>query len=197
MLVSTTTDCGCSASRSGRVASVSRVSSMLTSLPTTKNGTVGRRRCMSRNTWLSTMPLPVPASNIRTAGGRGTMRPSSRPIRAATSAFSLVVITNSRYFSRLSKKRNGSAFEPLSDLVSAVSLSVIATPVQLAEPYRGLAPPAARGFVPGERGSCGFRLTDPPLWAQRSDLLAVAAVRNVGSGRNLSAKAHNERDGGK
>ena len=46
---------------------------MLTSLPTTKNGTVGMRRCRSRSTWLSTMPLPVPASNSRNAGGRGTM----------------------------------------------------------------------------------------------------------------------------
>ena len=40
---------------------------MLTSLPTTKNGTVGMRRCISRSTWLSTMPLPVPASNSRNA----------------------------------------------------------------------------------------------------------------------------------
>ena len=136
MLVSTTTECGCSASRSGSVASVSLVSSMLTSLPTTKNGTVGNRRCRSRNTWLSTMPLPVPASNTRSAGGRGTMWPSSRPIRAATSAFSLVVITNSRYFSRLSKNRKGSAFAWLADLVSTASMSVIATPVRLAEPYR-------------------------------------------------------------
>jgi hypothetical protein len=30
------------------------------------------------------------------------------PIRSATTAFSLVVVTNMRYFSRLSKKRNGS-----------------------------------------------------------------------------------------
>ncbi len=75
---------------------------MLISLPTTTKGTVGSRRCRSRSTWLSTTPLPVPASNTRSAGGVGLSWVSSRPMRVATSAFSLVVVTNNRYFSRLS-----------------------------------------------------------------------------------------------
>src|SRR5258705_11847036 len=47
----------------------------------------------------------MPASNRRTAGGRGWMWPSSRPTRPATAHFSLQVLTNIRYFCRLSKKR--------------------------------------------------------------------------------------------
>ena len=47
----------------------------------------------------------MPASNRRTAGGRGWMWPSSSPTRFATTSFSLQVLTNSRYFCRLSKKR--------------------------------------------------------------------------------------------
>jgi len=47
----------------------------------------------------------MPASNRRTAGGCGWMWPSSRPTRRATTSFSLQVLTNSRYFWRLSKKR--------------------------------------------------------------------------------------------
>src|SRR6266852_4304473 len=47
----------------------------------------------------------MPASNRRIAGGRGWMWPSSRPTRFATTSFSLQVLTNSRYFCRLSKKR--------------------------------------------------------------------------------------------
>lgn len=53
---------------------------------------------------------PVAGASVEQAKsrGRGWTSASSRPIRAATSAFSLVVLTNNRYFSRLSKKRNGS-----------------------------------------------------------------------------------------
>ncbi len=40
-----------------------------------------------------------------TAGGRGWMLPSSAETRPATTHFSLQVLTNSRYFCRLSKKR--------------------------------------------------------------------------------------------
>ena len=53
----------------------------------------------------STVPSPTPASNTRTAGGRGWMLASSRPTRLAISHFSRQVLTNSRYFCRLSKKR--------------------------------------------------------------------------------------------
>jgi hypothetical protein len=101
---------------------------MLNSLPTTTIGTVGMRRCRSRNTLATTVPLPVPASNTRSAGGVGCSRSSSLPIRSATTAFSLVVVTNSRYFSRLSKKRNGSPLGPCgaSPLVSAsAAVSVV------------------------------------------------------------------------
>src|SRR3982751_1886303 len=55
----------------------------------------------------------MPASNTRTAGGRGWICPSSRPTRRAITSFSLQVLTKSRYFWRLSKKRkllSGSAF---------------------------------------------------------------------------------------
>src|SRR6478736_5977412 len=47
----------------------------------------------------------MPASKSRTAGGCGWMWPSSRPTRRATTSFSLQVLTNRRYFCRLSKKR--------------------------------------------------------------------------------------------
>src|SRR3989304_9327760 len=66
---------------------------------------VGKRSCIARITRASTVPSPPPASNTRTAGGRGWMLPSSRLTRCAVSHFSLQVFTNSRYFCRLSKKR--------------------------------------------------------------------------------------------
>ena len=66
---------------------------------------VGKRSCIERITRASTVPSPTPASNTRTAGGRGWMLPSSMPTRLAISHFSLQVLTNSRYFCRLSKKR--------------------------------------------------------------------------------------------
>src|ERR1700731_1933294 len=65
----------------------------------------GKRSCMARITRTSTEPSPTPASNTRTAGGRGWMCTSSSETRCATSHFSLQVLTNSRYFCRLSKKR--------------------------------------------------------------------------------------------
>src|SRR5690349_6471531 len=55
----------------------------------------------------------MPASNTRTAGGRGWIWPSSSPTRRAMTSFSLHVLTKRRYFCRLSKKRkffSGSAF---------------------------------------------------------------------------------------
>src|ERR1700743_3014103 len=56
-------------------------------------------------TRVSTVPSPTPASKMRTAGGRGWMLASSSATRCATTHFSLQVLTNSRYFWRLSKKR--------------------------------------------------------------------------------------------
>jgi hypothetical protein len=41
------------------------------------------------------------------AGGVGFIQSNSRPTRSDVTAFSLVVVTKSKYFSRLSKKRNG------------------------------------------------------------------------------------------
>src|SRR3954463_5853353 len=113
MLVTTSTVAGCSKKRSAILRSDRRTSSRLISLPTMKNGTVGKRRCISRITRASTVPSPMPASNTRTAGGRGWICPSSRPTRRAMTSFSLHVLTKSRYFWRLSKKRkllSGSAF---------------------------------------------------------------------------------------
>src|ERR1035441_3526517 len=66
---------------------------------------VGNRSCIERITRASTVPSPRPASNTRTAGGRGWILASSMPTRCAISHFSLQVFTNSRYFCRLSKKR--------------------------------------------------------------------------------------------
>ena len=66
---------------------------------------VGKRSCIVRITRASTVPSPTPASNTRTAGGRGCRLASSRPTRLAISHFSEQVFTNSRYFCRLSKKR--------------------------------------------------------------------------------------------
>src|SRR6201989_3009314 len=77
---------------------------------------VGKRSCIERITRASTVPSPRPASNTRTAGGRGWILASSRSTRLAISHFSLHVLTNSRYFWRLSKKRKlrcGSSGMPL------------------------------------------------------------------------------------
>src|ERR1700754_2310035 len=74
-----------------------------------------KRSCIERITRVSTEPSPTPASNTRTAGGRGWMLPSSSETRLATTHFSLQVCTNSRYFCRLSKKRKlrcGSSLSP-------------------------------------------------------------------------------------
>src|SRR3979409_1506503 len=60
---------------------------------------------MARSTRSCTVPSPTPASNMRSAGGRGWTLASSSPTRLATTHFSLQVLTNSRYFCRLSKKR--------------------------------------------------------------------------------------------
>ena len=60
---------------------------------------------MARIARSSTVPSPTPASNRRSAGGRGWILASSSPTRLAITHFSLQVLTNSRYFCRLSKKR--------------------------------------------------------------------------------------------
>ena len=66
---------------------------------------MGKRACMARITRVSTVPSPIPASKMRAAGGRGWMLASSSATRSATTDFSLHVLTKSRYFCRLSKKR--------------------------------------------------------------------------------------------
>ena len=65
----------------------------------------GKRPCIERITRASTVPSPTPASNTRSAGGRGWMLASSSATRSAITRFSLQVWTNSRYFCRFSKKR--------------------------------------------------------------------------------------------
>src|ERR1700692_3108488 len=65
----------------------------------------GKRPCIERITRASTVPSPTPASNTRSAGGRGVMLESSSPTRSAITRFSLQVWTNSRYFCRFSKNR--------------------------------------------------------------------------------------------
>jgi hypothetical protein len=50
----------------------------------------------------STVASPMPASNSRSAGGFGFSSASSREARSATFHFSVVVLTNARYFCRLS-----------------------------------------------------------------------------------------------
>src|SRR6185312_17300178 len=71
----------------------------------------------------STVPSPTPASNSRSAGGRGWMLAISSDTRFATTHFSEQVLTNSRYFCRLSKKRKlrcGSG-DPLLDVAVAAA----------------------------------------------------------------------------
>src|SRR5215831_14841592 len=65
-------------------------------------------------TWLRTVASPIPASNIRIAGGTGCRCLSSIPTRSAMTHFSLQVVTKRRYFSRLSKNRKGRVTESLS-----------------------------------------------------------------------------------
>ena len=62
----------------------------------------GKAVCIARMVRDSTVPSPMPASNSRSAGGRGWMLASSMRNRWATTHFSLQVVTNSRYFCRLS-----------------------------------------------------------------------------------------------
>src|SRR5256885_15372334 len=75
---------------------------ILISLPTMWKGIVGYRWCIARMTRARTVPSPTPASNTLTAGGRGCILASSMPTRCATTHFSLQVLTNSKYFWRLS-----------------------------------------------------------------------------------------------
>src|SRR6187401_1810796 len=49
---------------------------------------LGNRSCIERSERTSTEPSPTPASNTRTAGGRGWMLPSSSATRLATTHFS-------------------------------------------------------------------------------------------------------------
>ena len=84
-----------------------RMNSGLISLTATSKGMAGQRVCIWRSTRFSKVPSPAPAWNTRSAGGRGASRSNSRPMRLAVSCFSLQVVVNSRYFSRLSTNRTG------------------------------------------------------------------------------------------
>ncbi len=98
----TSTVAGCSRKRSGIFSSPSRTSSRLISLATTMTGTVGNSACAWRKSRESTVASPMPASKILSAGGVGRMFFSSAAARLATADFSLQVLTNARYFCRLS-----------------------------------------------------------------------------------------------
>ena len=71
-------------------------------MATAKSGTVGKSWCVVRIIRESTVASPMPASNIRSAGGVGRSCASSSAARLTTTAFSLHVLTNVRYFWRLS-----------------------------------------------------------------------------------------------
>jgi hypothetical protein len=53
-------------------------------------------------TRVSTVPSPIPASNIRSAGGVGRNKVISCAARRAMADFSLQVVMKARYFWRLS-----------------------------------------------------------------------------------------------
>ncbi len=98
----TSTVAGCSMKRSGIFSRPSRTSSRLISLATTISGTVGNCAWAWRMMRASTVASPMPASKTRSAGGVGRMCFSSAAARWATADFSLQVLTNARYFWRLS-----------------------------------------------------------------------------------------------
>ena len=100
--MTTSTVCGCSTKRSGIFSSPRRTSSRLISFATTSTGTVGNRWCTVRSTRERTVPSPMPASKRWSAGGVGCSLVNSSAQRAAMTAFSLQVVTNARYFWRLS-----------------------------------------------------------------------------------------------
>ena len=60
-------------------------------------------QCIARIRRARTVPSPTPASNKRTEGGVGRMLPSSWATRSPIIHFSEQVLTNIRYFCRLSK----------------------------------------------------------------------------------------------
>ncbi len=71
-------------------------------MATTNSGMVGNSRCVARMTREITVPSPMPASKMRTAGGVGRSSVTSCVARCAIADFSLQVLTNARYFWRLS-----------------------------------------------------------------------------------------------
>ena len=79
----------------GEFVERSLTSSMLISLPTISQGTCGKTRWSRRRASVSTVASPMPASAACNPLP-GAMRPSSAPIRAATTGFSLVAVLNRR-----------------------------------------------------------------------------------------------------
>ena len=71
-------------------------------MATASSGTVGNSWCVVRIIRESTVASPIPASKIRSDGGVGRSWESSSADRLTTTAFSLQVLTNVRYFWRLS-----------------------------------------------------------------------------------------------
>src|ERR1700739_3267185 len=115
----------------------------------------GKRPCIRRITRDRTVPSPTPASNTRSAGGRGWMLESSSPTRSAITRFSLQVWTKSRYFWRFSKKRK----LPLGSRFSGGTCS----------PRGGAAPPGVQvAVLPGAPPEGRFR-----------HVRATAEIRNL------------------
>ena len=105
----TSTVCGCSKKRSGIFSSPRRTSSRLISFAAASSGTVGNARWTARMSRVSTVASPMPGVEDPQRRRARVQRPSSFDARAPTTAFSLQVLTNARYFCRLSKNRKGSA----------------------------------------------------------------------------------------
>ncbi len=82
---------------------------------------VGKRWCMARHTRAKTVPSPMPASKMRIDGGVGITLLSSRETRSPITHFYEQVLTKSRYFWRLSKKRNSVGSSPLSGIAGSVT----------------------------------------------------------------------------
>ena len=98
---------------------------------------VGNMLCMARIVRVKTVPSPMPASSTRSAGGLGFTCFNSCAIRVVTCHFSMQVVTNIKYFSRLSKKRKGDLLG-LAREVLGILVSFLATAI-----FRGIGFPLA------------------------------------------------------
>ncbi len=58
----------------------------------------GKRPCIERRTRVSTVPSPIPASKMRTAGGRGWIEDNSSATRCATTRFSRAGVDEEQIF---------------------------------------------------------------------------------------------------